>query len=144
MNQVRIYFAGIRSDERPIDLACALGVGGFPPLHGAPRPEFGKYDALNRQAHELFASVEIDQAQIVIYGYRTLDTPEVQEVSRKAQQRGLPCLFFSWGDVDIPVSVPHGTVSRHSIFTNTRLPCELACPPFCSDPLKGLMRISFR
>jgi hypothetical protein len=40
--------------------------------------------------------------------------------------------------VDIPVSLPHGTIYRHSMFTNTQLPCEQAWPPFCSDPLKGI------
>src|SRR5579862_3389828 len=138
MNKIRIYFAGIHAGKRPIDLACALGVGGFSPEHGDPGPEYGKYDQLNDEAGKYFQSVEIDRADLVVYANKAYNTWEVMETSEMARARELPCVFVSWGDSDEPVFVPHGMVFRHSVFAYTQLPIERALPAFCSDPLSEL------
>jgi hypothetical protein len=123
----------------PIDLACALGAGGFAPVRGPEGPEEGKYDRLNAEAANFFKIVSLDEAQVVIFPYKIQEFPEQARLaSLEAQKRGLPCYFLTWGDADESLSLPHGIVLRHSIFSDRRLANERAMPAFCSDPLGEL------
>jgi hypothetical protein len=123
----------------PIDLACALRAGGFEPVHGPVGPEERKYDQLNAEAANFFKIVSLDEAQVVIFPYKIQEFPEeAQQTSLESQKRGLPCFFLTWGDADESLSLPHGIVLRHSIFSDRRLANEKAMPAFCSDPLAEL------
>jgi exostosin family protein len=122
-----------------MDLACALGVGGFPPQLGPKGPEEGKNDRLNREAKNYFEAVDADRADVFVFCYHAHNhRDEVLRISADAARRGVPCVFLSWGDADEPIDLPHGVLLRHSLFRRLIRPCERAMPAFCSDPLAEL------
>ncbi|MGA3067876.1 MAG: exostosin family protein [Tepidisphaeraceae bacterium] len=138
---IRIHFAAFRADREPIDLACALRLGGYPPMRGPQGPEAAKNDQLNDQAPAHFQSVDADQADIFFFPYCAHDFPEdARRVALEAQRRNLPCAFLAWGDADEPLDLPHGVLLRHSLFRDRLRPRERAMPAFCSDPLAELNR----
>jgi exostosin family protein len=135
LTPIKIYFAGIPAGAHcRLDLGRALRVNGSEPAMWGEGPDSRKYDRLNREAPLWFQSTALDDAEIVVYGDVASNSPAVTEASLAAKSRGLPCLFFSWGDEDVPISVPHGIVYRHSLFSDRRLACERASPAFCADP----------
>jgi hypothetical protein len=126
---------GLRADKVPIDLAVALGVAriGFPPDAARTR--------LFADAARWFVATPLDEAEVLVYPYRAEEEPEaVLAVSAASRDRGLPCIFLSWGDVDVRQSVPYGTLYRQSLFDNTRHNCERALAAFCADPLEETAR----
>jgi hypothetical protein len=136
---LRIHFAGFKADKEPSDLACALGLGGFPPQLGPKGPEERKNDRLNREAKNYFELSDADHADLFMFPYRAHDfLDEVRKISNDAARRGVPFVALSWGDADEPLSLPHGIVLRHSLFRHRLLPCERAMSAFCSDPLAEL------
>ncbi len=138
---IRIHFSGFRAGLEPLDLACALGVGGFPPQRGPKGPEEGKNDRLNREARNHFEAVDADRADVFFFPYRAHDFPDdVGGASAEAARRGVPFVCLSWGDADDPISLSHGMVLRHSLYRDRLLPCERAAPAPCSDPLAELGR----
>jgi hypothetical protein len=121
---IRVHFPLACGREPNISLAAALGAGGLIGAAGGVGPESGKYDRLNAEASEFFETVDIDDAEVLIYPYRADGGPEIERVANEARKRGIGCVFISWGDADEPVEVSHGTVYRHSLFAGSRLPHE--------------------
>ncbi len=119
------------------------GAGGLIGAAGGVGPESGKYDRLNAEASEFFETVDIDDAEVLIYPYRADGGPEIERVANEARKRGIGCVFISWGDADEPVEVSHGTVYRHSLFAGSRLPHEEATPAEVCDPQEELSRTIF-
>ena len=117
-----------------IDLAAALHVGGISGAIANAGPEEHKYDQLNREATDWFTPVDWDEAEVAVYPYEAVAGEEVDRVAAEARRRGIGCIFLSWGDADRPVAVSYGTVYRHSMFADTRLPNEEAMPAEVSDP----------
>jgi hypothetical protein len=131
---IRIHFYHLDTKSVSIGLAAALRVGGLNGVTGDPGPEYSKFDELNEKVAQSFEAVGLDQAEVVVYPHRAVSGPEIVEVANEARRRNLGCVFFSWGDVDEPVSVPYGTVYRHSLFADQRLENEQAMPAEISDP----------
>jgi hypothetical protein len=140
---MKIHFAGIAGGAHcSIDLGCALRLNGESDSW-REGPDSHKLDRLNREASTWFVVVPPDQAEIVVYGRVASNDPAVAEAALMAKSRGLECIFFAWGDEDGSISVPHGTVYRHSLFSDRILPCERAWPAFCSDPQENSGRQLF-
>jgi hypothetical protein len=136
-NALKIHFPHLSTDRGPIDIAGALRAGGHTQPRGPQGIQESKYDNLNTQASHYFQTVDdLDQADVLVYPYRAQDNPEeAEQVSEMARQRGIGCLFTSWGDADVPIRVPHGSVYRHSLFADHKFKNEFAMPAFCNDPL---------
>ncbi|MDP9173363.1 MAG: glycosyltransferase family 47 protein [Planctomycetota bacterium] len=106
------------------------------PPKGASGPQEGKYDQFNDEASNYFQVADLNDADVLVYPHNAQTDPEgARLVSEMARRRGLGAVFTSWGDADIPVQVPYGTVYRHSLNARTRFKNELAMPAFCADPL---------
>jgi hypothetical protein len=131
---IRVHFPKLVPGRVPTGYAQALHVNGENGAKVAPGAEESKYDQLNAEAPKAFEVVDLDRAQVLIYPYRASPGPESEEVSQMAKQRNIGCIFFSWGDKDEPIKVSHGTVYRHSLFSDTRLPHEKAWTSEVCDP----------
>jgi hypothetical protein len=140
---IRVHFPLACGREPNISLAAALGAGGLIGAAGGVGPESCKYDRLNAEASEFFETVDIDDAEVLIYPYRADGGPEIERVANEARKRGIGYVFISWGDADEPVEVSHGTVYRHSLFAGSRLPHEEATPAEVCDPQEELSRTIF-
>ncbi|HTW93641.1 MAG TPA: hypothetical protein VMD30_02530 [Tepidisphaeraceae bacterium] len=139
MNPIRVYFAGLREDDdSPVDLAKAMRIGGRGPAAWPDGPHRAKYDQLNSDASNYFAAAPLDEADVVVYAYRAQDHQgELTDVAVQAKNRGIPCLFFTWGDAYVPIRVPYGQVYGHSLIAEKCLESDRAMPAFCADPLGG-------
>ena len=135
---IRAHFPLV-ADKPPCNsLASALRLGGLAGASTGGGPECHKYDRLNDQAMDSFEAVGLDDAEVLVYPYHAGSAPRIDQIARLARTRGLGCVFFSWGDADEPVNVPHGTVYRHSLFADRRLAHERAMPAEVSDPEEEL------
>jgi hypothetical protein len=133
---IRIHFPNLLPDVPAIDLVGALGVGGHTAAHGAPGPAEHKYDHFNLEARNWFLPVDYDDAEVLIFPHNAQNHPhDIEEVSAKAKDRRMGCMFLTWGDADVALPVPYGTVYRHSLSSSRQLRCERAMPAFCADPL---------
>jgi len=130
----RIHFAGFQPGKEVIPLALACGVGERLParhhVHGA------FIQRIIDEGPQLWQASPLDQANVVVYPHRhDADTPETDHVARRAQQAGLPCLFFRHHDNSRPASPPYGVVYRTSIFADARTSCEYGMPADADDAL---------
>lgn len=131
---IRVHFP-LQDGKRPeLGLVAALRVGGLTGAFAGPGPEYSKYDKLNEEASKAFEVVDLDHADVMVYPYRATSCAATQSVANEARRRKIGCMFISWGDANESVSVPYGTVYRHSLFGDRRLDCEQAMPAEVSDP----------
>src|SRR5579862_6374430 len=104
-DKIRIYFPPVEGGNGMIDIARVLGVGGAEPPRWGDGPDQEKYREFNARAKDYFESVSLENAQLMIYPFPAEDVPAVHEISRLAGERELECLFFNWGDADVPLKV---------------------------------------
>ncbi len=131
---IRVHFPLEAGKAPEIGLAKAMRAGGSAGMVAPVGPEYSKYDRLNAAAPHFFESVDIDQADVIVYPYFAHTGGKTQAIANEARKRGVDCVFMSWGDEDIPVHVPHGTVYRHSLYSDHRVAHEFAMPAEVSDP----------
>ena len=131
---IKIHFPVLKDEPIPFDLAASLHVRGAKGASAGEGPEKKKYDYMNAHAGEFFEAVDLEQAQVIVYPYKAETCEETARIAQEAAKRKIGCLFFSWGDADEAVNVPYGTVYRHSMFADRRLPWERAMPAMVSDP----------
>ncbi len=131
---IRVHFPLEAGKAPEIGLAKAMRVGGSAGVVAPAGPEYSKYDRLNAAAPHFFESVDIDQADVIVYPYFAHTGEKTEAIANEARKRGIDCVFMSWGDEDVPVHVPHGTVYRHSLYSDHRVAHEFAMPAEVSDP----------
>jgi hypothetical protein len=131
---IRVHFPKLVPGRGLLGYAAALRVNGSDGAKVPSGAEETKYDQFNAEAPKLFEVADLDHAQVLIYPYCASTGPEIDEVAEMARRRNVGCIFISHGDKDAPVKVSYGTVYRHSMFANTRLPNEKAWTSEVCDP----------
>jgi|GEM_PF-2129757 len=129
---VRIHVWGVGPEAPPtIELAQIL-------LKAEPGGESGwsrRFAPLRDAIGKEFHSASREEADLFIYGRYYEFGAQTKEMAETAARRGVPCLFFKWGDDPAPPVVPWGILVRHSILSGRRLANEMAAPAYCDDLL---------
>jgi len=131
---LRIHFGGLQEKDGVIALAQACGVGRARPGAAVYAHRF---DELFAEAPRLWRAAELQDADVVVYAHEHVAGQETARVAKLAQEKGLPCIFFSGSDDPTPVSPPYGVIFRNSILADVRMEAERGMPAFCEDMLRA-------